>query len=192
MNPNLHGSVWSGFYKKTLKERQNQLKIAFPDLFNLPSSATSIVPSVYSTPLTSICNSPISRENSEANDTLNSINNEQFNYLVKKLESLNIDQDLFPINGLDEHIADKMIENCVGTIGLPVGLALNFIINEKPIIIPMAIEEPSVIAAVSGAAKTISSFKGFTAVAPERNSIIAQVVLLDIPQNSMNLAVNKV
>ncbi|CAG8773315.1 1266_t:CDS:2 [Gigaspora margarita] len=200
MNPNLHGSAWSGFYKKTLKERQNQLKITFPDLFDPPSPATSIAPSVspvssvYSTPLTSICSSPISREYSEenkSNDTLNGINNEQFNYLIKKLESLNIDQDPFPIKGLDEHIADKMIENCVGTIGLPVGLALNFIINEKPIIIPMAVEEPSVIAAVSGAAKTISSYKGFTAVAPERNSIIAQVVLLDIPQNSLNLAVNK-
>ena len=78
------------------------------------------------------------------------------------------------------------------TIGLPVGLALNFIINGKPIIIPMAIEEPSVIAGVSGSAKTISSYNGFKATATERNTIVAQVCLLDISQENMNFAVDKV
>ncbi|CAG8804617.1 36914_t:CDS:2, partial [Racocetra persica] len=197
MNPSLHGSAWSGFYKKTLNERQNELKLAFPDLFNLPPPNN--VPSVYATPSSSICNSPlspicrspISLNYSKENESKEGINDEQLNYLIKKLEPLSVDQNPFPIKGLEEHIADKMVENCVGTIGLPVGLALNFIINGKPIIIPMAIEEASVIAAVSGAAKTISSYKGFTAVAPKRNSIIAQIVLLDIPQNSMSHVVNK-
>jgi degradative hydroxymethylglutaryl-CoA reductase len=49
-----------------------------------------------------------------------------------------------------------MIENCIGILGLPVGLALNFLINGKFYNIPMAIEEPSVIAAASSAAKLIS------------------------------------
>ena len=48
-----------------------------------------------------------------------------------------------------------MVENCIGTIGLPLGGAMNFIINHKKYIIPMAIEEPSVIAAASNAAKII-------------------------------------
>ncbi|CAJ0757834.1 18102_t:CDS:2, partial [Entrophospora sp. SA101] len=137
----------------------------------------------YATPNTSPCTSPISLNFTN--------NNKEVNYLVNKLESLNVNDNNFPINGLDENIADNMIENCIGTIGLPVGLALNFVINDKPIVIPMSIEEPSVIAAVSGAAKTISSYKGFTAIAPERNMIIAQVALLDIPEDSMNLSIKK-
>jgi hydroxymethylglutaryl-CoA reductase len=48
-----------------------------------------------------------------------------------------------------------MIENCIGIISLPLGVALNFVINHKNYIIPMAIEEPSVIAAASNAAKLI-------------------------------------
>ena len=56
----------------------------------------------------------------------------------------------------------------------------------------MAIEEPSVIAAVSGAAKTISAYNGFKAIAAERNTIVAQVCLLDVLQENMNLAVDKV
>jgi hydroxymethylglutaryl-CoA reductase len=48
-----------------------------------------------------------------------------------------------------------MVENCIGTIELPLGIALNFVINHKKYVIPMAIEEPSVIAACSNAAKII-------------------------------------
>ena len=48
-----------------------------------------------------------------------------------------------------------MIENCIGKISLPLGVAMNFKINGKEYIIPMAIEEPSVIAAASNAAKII-------------------------------------
>ena len=63
---------------------------------------------------------------------------------------------------------------------MPVGLALNFIINDNQAVIPMSVEEPSVIAAVSGAAKTIASYGGFKATAPVRNIIYSQVVLHDI------------
>ncbi|KAF9284903.1 hypothetical protein BGZ68_004326 [Mortierella alpina] len=97
----------------------------------------------------------------------------------------------FPIYGLDEQIANNMIENCIGTLGLPLGLAFNFTINGSPMVIPMAIEEPSVIAAVSSAAKTISTYQGFQAYAPERNMIVAQVQLLDIPDTNMDRVVAK-
>ncbi|KAG0274702.1 hypothetical protein BGZ95_009547 [Linnemannia exigua] len=97
----------------------------------------------------------------------------------------------FPVHGLDEQIANNMIENCIGTLGLPMGLAFNFTINGSPMVIPMAIEEPSVIAAVSSAAKTISTYQGFQATAPERNMIIAQVQLLDIKDADMNIIMDK-
>src|ERR1700687_2375089 len=51
--------------------------------------------------------------------------------------------------------AEHMIENTIGVIGLPLGVGLNFLINGRDRIIPMAIEEPSVIAAVSFAARLI-------------------------------------
>lgn len=73
--------VWTGFYKKTIAERQLQLTLAFPNLF----------------------------------------------------------QDSGRIHGLKEQVADSMIENCIGTIGLPLGLGLNFIINDVKLIIPMVI-----------------------------------------------------
>lgn len=58
--------------------------------------------------------------------------------------------------GLKPEIADYMIENCIGVLPLPLGLGLGFKINQKPYIIPMAIEEPSVIAACSAIGKLIS------------------------------------
>lgn len=58
--------------------------------------------------------------------------------------------------GLKPEIADYMIENCIGVLPLPLGLGMGFKINQKPYIIPMAIEEPSVIAACSAIGKLIS------------------------------------
>ncbi len=57
--------------------------------------------------------------------------------------------------------ANRMIENVVGTMPLPVGIAVNFRINERDYLIPMAIEEPSVIAAASNAAKMARAKGGF-------------------------------
>jgi len=59
--------------------------------------------------------------------------------------------------GLTQETANLMIENCIGVISVPVGLGLNFLINDQEYAVPMAIEEPSVIAACSGIAKLISS-----------------------------------
>ena len=65
--------------------------------------------------------------------------------------------------GLKPEIADYMIENCIGILPLPLGLGIGFKINHKPYIIPMAIEEPSVIAACSAIGKLISEKgSGFT------------------------------
>jgi hydroxymethylglutaryl-CoA reductase len=112
-----HQVTWSGFYKKSLRERQTQLKLVFPQVFT-SSTPSSSVSSVYVTPDASPCSSPISVDFSSANDQnifshsiLN--DNNDINYLMNKLEALS-DKKLFPINGLDENIADNMIENCIG------------------------------------------------------------------------------
>jgi len=60
---------------------------------------------------------------------------------------------------------DKMVENAIGGFSLPLGIATNFVINGKEYLVPMAIEEPSVIAAASNAAKLARSKGGFKASA---------------------------
>ena len=57
--------------------------------------------------------------------------------------------------GLTDDKANLMVENCIGSIKIPLGLAKDFIINNKSYSIPMATEEPSVIAAASYGAKLI-------------------------------------
>ena len=69
---------------------------------------------------------------------------------------------------LPQDIADKMIENVIGTFSLPLGVGLNFLINDKDYIVPMAVEEPSVIASASYVAKIIREAGGFTTEASER------------------------
>ena len=61
--------------------------------------------------------------------------------------------------GLDFATANKMIENAIGTFALPLGIATNFRINEKDYLIPMVIEEPSVVAAASKAAKIARTWR---------------------------------
>lgn len=73
--------------------------------------------------------------------------------------------------GLDLETADRMIENVLGVFELPFGVALNFMINDKDYIIPMAIEETSVVAAASNAAKIAREKGGFTAKCSESHMI---------------------
>ena len=81
--------------------------------------------------------------------------------------------------GLDFEHANKMIENAIGTFSLPLGIATNFKINDKDYLIPMVIEEPSVIAAASKAAKIAKVCGGFTANV-EGNISIGQIQVLDV------------
>ena len=81
--------------------------------------------------------------------------------------------------GSDFSHADKMIENAIGTFSLPIGIATNFRINEKDFLIPMVIEEPSVIAASSKAAKIARVHGGFTATT-EGNFSIGQIQVVDV------------
>ncbi len=63
--------------------------------------------------------------------------------------------------GLTVAQADKMVENAVGTFAMPLGIATNFLINGKDYLVPMAIEEPSVVAAASNSAKMAREKGGF-------------------------------
>ena len=76
--------------------------------------------------------------------------------------------------------ADKMVENCVGVFGLPIGLGLNFMVNDREYAVPMVVEEPSVIAAVSNMARTVRTAGGFQADA-DPSVMIGQVQVLDAP-----------
>ena len=75
--------------------------------------------------------------------------------------------------------ADAMIENAVGVLGLPVGIGLNFLVNGEDVLVPMAVEEPSVIAAVSLAAKIVREGGGFKADADEPR-MIGQVQVTEL------------
>jgi hydroxymethylglutaryl-CoA reductase len=79
--------------------------------------------------------------------------------------------------GLD--LAERMIENVVGRFELPLGLATNFLINGKEKVIPMAIEEASVVAAASNAAKLCRSSGGFFATASEP-IMVGQIQLVQV------------
>ena len=81
--------------------------------------------------------------------------------------------------GLDFAAANKMIENAIGTFALPLGIATNFRINEKDYLIPMVIEEPSVVAAASNAAKIARKHGGFKAET-EGTYSIGQIQVLDV------------
>jgi hydroxymethylglutaryl-CoA reductase len=84
-------------------------------------------------------------------------------------------EDALPIE-----VADIMVENAVGTFALPFGVALNFRINGRDVVIPMVVEEPSVIAAASYAALLARKGGGFTAEA-EPGAMIGQIQLIDVP-----------
>ncbi|MDY7229654.1 hydroxymethylglutaryl-CoA reductase, degradative [Hyalangium rubrum] len=88
-------------------------------------------------------------------------------------EELNM---LHGVGALQPTLANQMIENAVGTFSLPLGLGLNMMVNGRDYIVPMAVEEPSVVAAVSFAAKIVRESGGFIAEA-DPSMMIGQVQL---------------
>lgn len=87
---------------------------------------------------------------------------------------------LFEENALPEGIADKMIENVIGTFSLPLGLGLNFLIDGKDYVVPMAVEEPSIVASASYIAKIVRDAGGFTTETTER-IMIGQIQVVGCP-----------
>ena len=98
------------------------------------------------------------------------------------------------------HLADKMIENVVGVFGLPMGVALNFLVDSREVIVPLSVEEPSIVAGLSGAARTARLSGGYVTevtdplligqvqVVNVADVALAQQTLLERKQEVLNLA----
>lgn len=81
--------------------------------------------------------------------------------------------------GLDVSTADKFVENVIGTYSLPYGVALNLRVNGQDYVVPMVVEEPSVVAAASNAAKMVREGGGFVAEM-DPPLMVAQVQLTQV------------
>lgn len=83
-------------------------------------------------------------------------------------------------NGLSLDQADHMIENVVATYALPLGIVTNLVVNGREVLVPMVVEEPSVVAGCSFAAKLARAGGGFTASSDDP-IMIGQIQVLDVP-----------
>ena len=107
--------------------------------------------------------------------------------IIKNFANLS-DEEIQILEGANGGIsfdnADKMVENAIGTFSLPLGIATNFKINGRDFLVPMVIEEPSVIAAASKGAKVARIHGGFTVEANESFSI-GQIQVLNVDPASV-------
>jgi hydroxymethylglutaryl-CoA reductase len=105
---------------------------------------------------------------------------------VKSFDGLN-ETDLTMLRGgngvLSVERADKMIENVIGTFELPLGVATNFRINDHDKLIPMAVEEPSIVAGASFAARLVRESGGFS-TSSTRSLMIGQIQLVRIADHN--------
>jgi hydroxymethylglutaryl-CoA reductase len=81
--------------------------------------------------------------------------------------------------GMELPQANRMIENVIGTISLPLGIATNFLIDGKDYLVPMAIEEPSVVAAASNMAR-IARVRGGFHTSSDEPVMIGQIQIVDV------------
>lgn len=93
--------------------------------------------------------------------------------------------DLCGISGLTSEQGDGMIENVVGLYSLPVGIARNFLVDGKEVLVPMVVEEPSIVAGASYMAKLAALNGGFTTSISDP-VMIGQMQVLDV--DDMNWA----
>lgn len=87
--------------------------------------------------------------------------------------------------------AAAMIENAVGVFGLPLGIATNFVVDGRDVLVPMAVEEPSVVAAASYGALLARHGGGFTTDA-DAPVMIGQVQILDLPDDDLEAAAGRI
>lgn len=98
---------------------------------------------------------------------------------VAAFAGLNAADQVHLVEPLEMAIAEHLIENVIGRYALPFGVAANFIVNGREVIVPMVVEEPSIVAACSFAAKLARPI-GFTAEA-DSPVMIGQIQVLEVP-----------
>jgi hydroxymethylglutaryl-CoA reductase len=113
-----------------------------------------------------------------AEKKLHEMNREERLDYIRKATRISDDIEVM-LRPLPFEDANRMIENAIGIMSIPMGIATNFVINGREYVIPMAIEEPSVIAAVSKAAKIAKVKGGFIAEAND-SLMIGQVQVVGL------------
>ncbi|MCK4243635.1 hydroxymethylglutaryl-CoA reductase, degradative [Candidatus Bathyarchaeota archaeon] len=104
--------------------------------------------------------------------------------IIKNFADLSDDEvNLIKTGSLSFDVVDKMIENVIGSIPFPLGIATNFVINGRDYLIPMAIEEPSVVAAASNAAK-MARLKGGFSTSSTGSIMIGQIQVVKVKNPS--------
>ena len=106
--------------------------------------------------------------------------NERLRRVAEAVGLSDEEQAVLRQGGLDLALADSLVENVVGLYSLPLAVAPNFTINGRDVLVPMVVEEPSVVAAASHAARLIRDGGGFTA-SHDEPLMMGQVQLLDVP-----------
>jgi len=107
--------------------------------------------------------------------------------LVADWAELTPDQVASLESGLALDAGDRMVENAIGTYSLPLGIATNFVVNGRDVLVPMVIEEPSVVAGASYAARIVRDGGGFLAETTEA-LLIGQIQVLDLDDLSVAAA----
>ncbi|OQS00609.1 3-hydroxy-3-methylglutaryl-coenzyme A reductase [Achlya hypogyna] len=153
-------SIWSGFYNKTLRERYDVLSLMYPSA--LPSHQ---------------------RRGSDV-DQHGSPKLRPRKTSIGHVPSMALEE----LGALPSRTANLMIENCIGVLGIPLGLGLNFVIDGRSLSVPMAVEEPSVVAAASSAAKLIATYGGGFTTQTSGNIMTSQIQLLDTPDTPAAIA----
>ncbi len=111
--------------------------------------------------------------------------------LIGKIAKLDADtlNSLASGGGLSDQTADNMIENVIGTMSLPIGIAANFLIDDMQYVIPYVVEEASVVAAASNMAKRCHNKGGFRTDCDD-SIMIAQIQILDL--NDVQSAIERI
>ncbi len=88
---------------------------------------------------------------------------------------------------LDPRLLDSFVENVIGSFVLPLGIAVNFVVDGREVLVPMAVEESSVVAAASNMARLVRNTGGFVTEVLE-DLVIGQVQVLDVPDPAVAVA----